>query len=100
MLLALRSGLAKEGKRMGELAQLPNIGAVLEEQLMQVDITTADELRETGAKVAWLRIQQLDESACVNRLMALEGAIRGVRKTQLPDDVKEDLKEFYRWNKK
>ena len=54
---------------------------VVEEQLMQIGISSADELRQTGSKAAWLKIQEIDESACINRLMALEGAIRGVKKT-------------------
>lgn len=73
---------------------------VVEEQLMQIGISSADELRQTGSKAAWLKIQEIDESACINRLMALEGAIRGVKKTQLPDDIKADLKEFYQLKKK
>ena len=73
---------------------------VVEEQLMQIRISSADELRQTGSKAAWLKIQEIDESACINRLMALEGAIRGVKKTQLPDDIKADLKEFYQLKKK
>ena len=68
---------------------------VVEEQLMQIGISSADELRQTGSQAAWLKIQEIDESACINRLMALEEAIRGVKKTQLPDDIKADLKEFY-----
>lgn len=84
---------------MGELAKLPNIGKTVEEQLNQVGIATEDELRATGAKQAWLRIQQIDESACIHRLLALEGAIRNVKKSALPDDVKEDLKAFYQWKK-
>lgn len=85
---------------MGELSKLPNIGKTVEEQLMQVGINSIDELKKTGAKTAWLKIQEIDESACINRLMALEGAIRGIKKNQLPDDVKADLKEFYQWKKK
>ncbi|MGF0018519.1 TfoX/Sxy family DNA transformation protein [Sporofaciens sp. SGI.106] len=42
----------------------------------------------------------MDESACINRLMELEGAIEGIKKTILPDEVKADLKEFYQRNKK
>ena len=67
---------------------------------MQIGISSADELRQTGSKAAWLKIQEIDESACINRLMALEGAIRGVKKTQLSDDIKADLKEFYQLKKK
>ena len=61
---------------------------------------SADELRQTGSKAAWLKIQEIDESACINRLMALEGEISGVKKTQLSDDIKADLKEFYQLKKK
>ena len=84
---------------MGELSKLPNIGKIVEEQLVQVGINTADELAQTGSKEAWLRILEIDESACINRLMALEGAIRGVKKNMLPDEVKADLKAFYLKNK-
>lgn len=85
---------------MGELSKLPNIGEMVEEQLIQVGINNSDELKHAGAKAAWLKIQKIDESACINRLMALEGAIRGVKKTMLPDEVKADLKEFYSAKKK
>ena len=85
---------------MGELSKLPNIGKTVEEQLVTVGIDTYDKPKEIGAKKAWLKIQEIDESACIHRLMALEGAIRGVKKNLLPDDVKKDLKEFYQSNKK
>ena len=85
---------------MGELAKLPNIGKKVEEQLIQVGIASADDLKRIGAKEAWLKIQEIDESACIHRLMALEGAIQGVKKTMLSDEVKADLKEFYKGHKK
>ena len=85
---------------MGELAKLPNIGKTVEEQLLQVGISSADELKKIGSKAAWLKIQAINESACIHRLMALEGAIQGVKKTMLSDEVKADLKEFYQWHKK
>ena len=85
---------------MGELSKLPNIGKTVEEQLNQVGINSVDELKSTGAKEAWLKIQEIDESACIHRLMALEGAIEGVKKTMLSDEVKADLKEFYQRNKR
>ena len=85
---------------MGELSKLPNIGKTVEEQLLQVGICSVDELVRVGAKGAWLKIQEIDESACIHRLMALEGAIQGVKKTMLSDEVKADLKEFYQWHKK
>ena len=85
---------------MGELSKLPNIGKTVEGQLLQIGIRTVDELKEAGVKEAWLKIQEIDESACLHRLMALEGAIQGVKKTMLSDEVKADLKEFYQQHKK
>ena len=85
---------------MGELAKVPNIGKKVEEQLIQVGIASADDLKRIGAKEAWLKIQEIDESACIHRLMALEGAIQGVKKTMLSDEVKADLKEFCQGHKK
>ena len=84
---------------MGELSKLPNIGKTVEEQLIQVGIETPEALREIGTKAAWLKIQEIDPSACIHRLMALEGAIQGVRKTTLPDAVKADLKAFHQEHK-
>lgn len=81
---------------MGELAKLPNLGPVIEEQLNQVGITTYEQLKETGSKQAWLKIKAIDSSACIHRLLAMEGAIRGIKKTQLPEETKAELREFYR----
>ena len=77
---------------MSELAKLPNIGKTVEEQLNQVGIVTEEDLRSKGAEQAWLKIQEIDESACMHRLLALEGAIHGVKKTLLPEDRKRELK--------
>lgn len=85
---------------MGELSKLPNIGNVVEEQLNEVGIHTFEELKAIGAEQAWLKIQEIDESACIHRLYGLEGAIRGIRKTLLPEERKAELREFYKWHKK
>ena len=85
---------------MGELSNLVNIGKAVEAQLMQAGIHSAGELRRIGAREAWLRIQKIDESACIHRLMALEGAIQGVKKSMLRDEVKADLKKFYQQHRK
>jgi DNA transformation protein len=88
------------GAVMGELSELPNIGKEVELQLNKVGIFTYEELKNIGAKQAWLKIQEIDESACIHRLLALEGAIQNVKKTLLLDETKADLKEFYQWHKK
>ena len=84
---------------MGELSKLPNIGKAVEAQLIQVGIENPDALREIGAKAAWLKIQEIDPSACIHRLLALEGAVQGVKKIELSDAMKADLKAFYQEHK-
>lgn len=84
---------------MGRLSDLPNIGKEIESQLNKVGIFTYDELKDIGAEQAWLKMQEIDASACIHRLLALEGAIHGVKKTALPKTRKTDLKDFYNWHK-
>ena len=84
---------------MGELSKLPNIGKEVEKQLNVIGIFTYDELKDIGTEEAWLKIQEIDASACIHRLLALEGAIQGVKKTALPQERKADLKDFYNWYK-
>lgn len=85
---------------IGELSKLPNIGKEVERQLNEAGIYTYDELKELGAEQAWLKIQENDPSACIHRLLALEGAIQNIKKTLLPEERKAELKEFYNWHKK
>ena len=80
---------------MGELSKLPNIGKVVEKQLNDVGISTVDDLINIGSKEAWLKIKEVDESACLNRLMALEGAIQNIRWHNLSYEDKKNLKDFY-----
>ncbi len=80
---------------MSKLSDLPNIGKKLEEQLNEVGIETIEQLKEVGSKQAWLDIKAIDDSACINRLCALEGAIQGIRWHNLSDEVKRELKQFY-----
>ncbi|MBQ2961667.1 TfoX/Sxy family protein [Methanobrevibacter sp.] len=80
---------------MGELSKLPNIGKVVEKQLNDVGIDTVDELIDLGSKEAWLIIKEIDDNACLNRLMALEGAIQNIRWHSLSDEDKDDLRYFY-----
>lgn len=80
---------------MGELSELPNIGKETEKQLNQVNITSYEQLKEAGSRQAWLKIREIDPSACVNRLYGLEGAIQKIRKSELPPETKAELKEFY-----
>ena len=84
---------------MGELSKLPNIGKIVEKQLNDIGINTYEQLKKAGSMEAWLKIKAVDPSACIHRLYALEGAIEGVKKSQLSSEIKEKLKEFYTLNK-
>lgn len=84
---------------MSELSKLPNIGKVVEQQLLEVGIETPEQLKQVGSKQAWLSIKEIDSSACYNRLCGLEGAIQGIRWHSLSEDIKKELKEFYNSSK-
>ena len=77
------------------LTQLPNIGKVVAEKLIQIGIATPEELRAIGSEQAFIRIQTIDETACFSMLQGLEGAVQGIRWHNLPKERKKELKEFF-----
>jgi DNA transformation protein len=79
---------------MMRLSELPNIGPELETLLRENGIVSPDDLRAVGAVEACRRMQLKGES-CINKLYALEGAIRGVRWHDLPREDREVLKEEF-----
>lgn len=80
-----------------ELTALPNIGPVLADNLARIGVETPELLRAMGAREAFLRIRaNLDPGACLHQLQALEGAVQGVKKSALPQQTKEALREFFR----
>lgn len=76
------------------LSDLPNIGTVLQNRLVDAGITTPAELRSMGSRKAFVKIRGIDPGACLDMLYALEGAIRGVRWHRLPATRKSELKSF------
>ncbi|WP_319507699.1 TfoX/Sxy family protein [uncultured Methanolobus sp.] len=80
---------------MSELVKLPNIGKKIEEQLEQVGVKTPAELTGLGIRKVFERIMTIDETSCINKLYALEGAIQGMRWHDLPENEKMALKEYY-----
>lgn len=83
-----------------KLSNLPNIGKILEAQLLEINIKDYGDLKRIGAKQAWLDIRSIDPSACMHKLLALEGAIQDLKKQMLPIEVKEDLRQFFNTYKK
>jgi len=84
---------------MNELQTLRNIGPEIARQLNAVGIYKYDDLVNIGSREAWLKIKAVDPSACLNRLMSLEGAIQNVRWHNLPENEKQSLKDFYKENR-
>ncbi len=82
---------------MGELSDLPNVGKVLEENLLAIGIKTPEQLQQIGAEEAFLRIRlQRDPGACLHMLYGIQGAILGIPDKFLPAQAKQELKKFYR----
>lgn len=81
---------------MGILSKLPNISTVTEGKLNDIGIETPEQLKKLGSKEAFLRIRGNDPSACLHMLYGLEGAVQGIRDTDLSEDIKQDLKRFFK----
>lgn len=60
---------------MSELTKIQNIGAELARRMKLAGINSLEEFKDLGSEEAWLRIRELTPQACMNNLMALEGAI-------------------------
>jgi DNA transformation protein len=82
---------------MSSLADLPEIGNVTATQLVAVGIKDADTLRDIGARQAFSRIRdELDPGACIQLLIGLECAVRGISAKELPPKDKADLRAWFR----
>lgn len=77
---------------MDSLQQLPNIGAVLADRLRRAGVGDAGELRRLGSGRAFEKIRpELPEDAATHTLLALEGALRGMRWTAIPQTERDTL---------
>ncbi len=85
--------MAKNANQVRELRDLPNIGPVLADTLRRVGIETPADLTAAGSVEVLLRIHRTipDDKACVHKLYALEGAIRGVRSNDIPQGERAKL---------
>jgi len=86
---------------MSKLSKLPNVGKVLEENLLAVGIQTLEQLQEIGAEEAFRRIRfQRDPGACLHMLYGIQGAILGIPDKFLSADIKQELKAFFHSQKR
>ncbi|MBD5118374.1 MAG: TfoX/Sxy family protein [Clostridiales bacterium] len=79
---------------MTELTSMKNIGKELERKLTAVGVDSPEALKELGAKHAFFKLKEVFPQVCLVHLYALEGAIQGLEFNSLPEDTKQDLKEF------
>lgn len=78
-----------------ELTKLPNIGPELSRMLNEVEIRDSEELKELGAEIALLRMKTQGLDVCFHKLTALEGAVQGIKKSQLTPERKAELRTFF-----
>lgn len=65
------------------LEDVVNIGPALAHDLRAVGVTDLAGLRALGADEAWVRMHAAGCHDCLSSLLALEGAVRGVRWMQI-----------------
>ncbi len=65
------------------LEDVVNIGPALAHDLRAVGVADIEQLRDLGAQEAWLRMNAVGSQDCLCSLLALEGAVRGVRWMQI-----------------
>ena len=79
---------------MAELTSMRNIGKEMENKLKSIDVHTAEDLTNLGAKDAFLRLKLHHPNICLVHLYVLQGAIDDIDYNHLTEDVKADLKNF------
>jgi DNA transformation protein and related proteins len=75
-----------------KLSDLKNIGTKSEVLLNQVGIITVADLDEVGAVGAWKRVRDIEPSASLVGVYALQGALMNIHWNALPQDIKDDLR--------
>lgn len=77
------------------MEKIINIGKALKEILIESGINSLDEMKKLGAENIFLKIKSTDNSACINKLYAIEGAIEGIRWHNIDKSRKQELKTFF-----
>jgi DNA transformation protein and related proteins len=83
-------------KITSNLSDVVNIGADTESKLIQVGIDSYEKLVAAGTEDAFIRLQKMDPGACLCLLYGLDGAIRGIKASQLSPERKKELQQFHK----
>ena len=79
---------------MERLSEYPNIGKELEKRLNNVEIKSINDLKSIGSCKAFQLLHAVDPTACINTLMALEGAVQNIRWHYLDPAKRQELNAF------
>ena len=79
---------------MSDLTSMVNIGREMSRKLQAVGISSPEQLRETGAVGAYLRLKSVYPHVCLVHLFAWGGGVGGVDFNALPAEVKRELMGF------
>ena len=74
-----------------KLSNLKNIGPKSESLLNQVGIYSVEDLDAIGVVSAWKRVREIEPSASLVGLYALQGALMNIHWHDVPQDIKDDL---------
>jgi DNA transformation protein len=83
-----------------DLSGCLNIGKDTEAKLKRSGIDSVSKLKAVGTEQAFLRLQAMDPGACIQLLYGLDGAVSGIKATELSQERKEELKAFHRMTRK
>lgn len=79
---------------MIELSSMRNIGTEIEKKLKSVGVCSPEQLIELGSKEAFIRLKVQYPNVCLVHLYTLQGAIDDIEYNHLPENVKQELKDF------
>lgn len=80
---------------MSDLTDLKNIGPAMAAMLERAGVHNADALKNEGSKSVFKRLKEMGEPGMwANKLIALDGAVRGIRKADMPEEITADLRAF------
>ena len=70
-----------------------DVGPILAVELRRAGVDSIERLRELGYRAAWERLQTIaPDRDCTHSLLALAGAIQGVRWARLPPAERERIR--------
>ena len=77
-----------------KLERMRNLGRISAARLRSVGISTPEDLKRVGAIEAYLRLRRaFPEAINVTALYALHGAVTGVRRYALSEEIKAALRD-------